>query len=1106
MKKRWLSIFLATVMFCGTCFADISTAWAGEPASIRQEAGDEAETELENEPMTEADTEPENEPMTEADTELEGEPGTEADTELKSEPGTEADTEQESKSEAPAELQTEPEAESAKAAPEWTANPYGKQLMTELQKTGTLTLSEGMNVTMKADEKAAGLMISGSGSQYAAGRFTLASGFRFDRNAVGRLEVDGLAPKGTAVSIAFYLDDETEPFATIALGTQKKAGKWTYEGDRTADVLAKQIKGEHRVSFQILTENTEEFTFLLRSIEFVESSLPVIYVDIDESQGTILAMNQDPEHETECYGNMTVQVPEGYVSEYAPDQIFTTQTYEMEYIRGRGNSTWSCDKKPYKIKLSKKADLFGMGKNKHWVLLANRYDNSLLRNKATYWLGKELGMPFTPECVFVDVVMNGVYCGSYYLSEQVRVGSSRVDIDDLEDNEETMHATEEPLITGGYLLSMFPYGDEEKLSFQTTRENEFLIESPSFEDYKNDAQYNYIKNYVQKTEDAIYGDNFRTADGVPYGDLMDIDSAIDYYWIQEISMNGDAFLSTSTYLYKLRNGKLYWGPLWDFDFVAWGDTDYSEEPDVYGFVQKENTWFARLFEDKAFAEKLAARWPAMREKLMELSKDGGQLDKYYEELTISQRYDFEKWGAYNFYWGEEEEGSTALTFRQEADRFKTWIRKRVAWIDENVSSLVPVECTITYLSDGKVYSTQKAISGKMLSGLPKEPAKKGYVFAGWYGEEYGEEFQVTDGYWVSGNLTVNAKWVLKKDVKQVQKLYFQTNSVYVPIYEEGYNMNYTVMPLDATLLDVTWKSSNEKIATVDASGYVSFRQTGNVKITGTCRNGVSASYWLHIVDDENLQYPYTVTLNRTSLKLEAGKWAKLTPKLEEPESCTGTFQWYSSNPDIADITDTGVVLANKAGTATIVVYSMMAGTFANCEVTVTKPVEKGEIYTVSGLKYQVTKVGTGGTVTCVGRAKSSLKKVKIPTSVKIKGKRYKVTAVGKNAFKSKNITSITLGSNIRTIGEGAFRNCKNITRVNIPKNVTKIGKNAFYGCKKLSVITIRATKLSRIGSGAWKGIKSTARFNVPSKKVKAYKKLLRTSTGYQKKTMRIEKV
>lgn len=482
------------------------------------------------------------------------------------------------------------------------------------------------------------------------------------------------------------------------------------------------------------------------------------------------------------------------------------------------------------------------------------------------------------------------------------------------------------------------------------------------------------------------------------------------------------------------------------------------------------------------------------------------MDKYYEELAISQRYDFEKWGAFELYWFEETDTSNALTFRQEVDRLKTWIKNRVAWIDENVNTLVPMECTITYLVSGKTYSTQKIYSGKMISALPKEPKKKGYVFVGWYGEEYGEEIQVTEGYWISGSLTLRARWIPEKKVKKVQKLYFQTNNVYVSLYEEGYFMNYTVMPLDATVQDVSWSSSNEKIATVDASGYVSFQSTGTVKITGTCRNGVSASCRLHIVDDEELMYPYTVTLNKSSLKLEAGKWAKLTPKLETPDSCTGAFQWYSSNPEVADITDAGVVLANKAGTATIIVYSTLAGSFANCTVTVEKPVKKGDRFTVSGLKYQVTKTGIKGTVACVGRAKSSLKKVKIPATVKIKGKRYKVTAVGKSAFKGTNITSVSLGSNIRTIGEGAFRGCKGITGITIPKNVTQIKKNAFYGCKKLSVITVRTTKLSGIGSGAWKGIRDSARFNVPSKKLKAYKKLLKSSTGYKKKTMKIKTI
>ena len=57
-----------------------------------------------------------------------------------------------------------------------------------------------------------------------------------------------------------------------------------------------------------------------------------------------------------------------------------------------------------------------MGSDKHWILLANYYDISMLRNKFTYWLGNVLGLEYTPKCEFVNVVMNGKYLGSYYLS------------------------------------------------------------------------------------------------------------------------------------------------------------------------------------------------------------------------------------------------------------------------------------------------------------------------------------------------------------------------------------------------------------------------------------------------------------------------------------------------------------------------------------------------------------------------------------------------------------------------------------------------------------------------------------------------------------------
>ena len=131
----------------------------------------------------------------------------------------------------------------------------------------------------------------------------------------------------------------------------------------------------------------------------------------------------------------------------------------------------------------------------------------------------------------------------------------------------------------------------------------FAIESPDFEDYTNVEQYNYISNYVQQTENAIFGKNFKDSDGISYDEYLDVDSAIDYYWVQEFSLNGDAFGSGSTYLYKKRNGKLYWGPLWDFDYVAWGATEFSGENQVEGLNLARNPWFIKLFSNEKFRYK-----------------------------------------------------------------------------------------------------------------------------------------------------------------------------------------------------------------------------------------------------------------------------------------------------------------------------------------------------------------------------------------------------------------------------------------------------------------------------------------------------------------------
>ena len=110
------------------------------------------------------------------------------------------------------------------------------------------------------------------------------------------------------------------------------------------------------------------------------------------------------------------------------------------------------------------------------------------------------------------------------------------------------------------------------------------------------------------------------------------------------------------------------------------------------------------------------------------------------------------------------------------------------------------------------------------------------------------------------------------------------------------------------------------------------------------------------------------------------------------------------------------------------------------------------------------------------------------------GRTLKVTGIAANAFKgNKKMTSVTIGSNVKKIGSGAFMNCRNLTRVTVTaKGLTSIGKNAFKGDRKLKTVNLRKVKaLKKVGKGAFKGISKKVTVKVPKQKKKAYSKLLK---------------
>ena len=269
----------------------------------------------------------------------------------------------------------------------------------------------------------------------------------------------------------------------------------------------------------------------------------------------------------------------------------------LSQIKGRGNSTWAAEKKPYQIKLAKKTDLLETGKkankNKTWVLLANAFDDSSSRNAIAYSIAQQLGVRSSVEFKIVDLYFDGSYRGAYTLCEKVQINSGRVDINNLEDeNDAANSGSVEPNmtvgtnsygnpmryatnlnnpqdITGGYLIEFDArYAQEASYFSVSTKQGllYFVCKSPEFWTYE---EANYLSCMVQDAFDAMANGGINPRTGLKTSDYIDIDSFATLYWVNEITKNRDGLTFSSTYLFKDsdKNGKakLTFGPAWDFD-------------------------------------------------------------------------------------------------------------------------------------------------------------------------------------------------------------------------------------------------------------------------------------------------------------------------------------------------------------------------------------------------------------------------------------------------------------------------------------------------------------------------------------------------------------
>lgn len=294
--------------------------------------------------------------------------------------------------------------------------------------------------------------------------------------------------------------------------------------------------------------------------------IPLLFIQTDR-RDSLAYLHEEKEHELN--GRFVLMNEEGSV----------LNSGTLDKISGHGNDSWRAPKKSYNLRFSDQVDLLGMGASKKYVLLAGYRDNSLLSYKVTNDLAREIDMDYAPKTEFVHLYVDGNYLGMYFLTGRIEIGENRFSLKDLK--EETKKLNPLPLqsygrqewkddrtharrvwfnleqepedVTGGYILEMDKENyDPVKSRFVSSRKLNLVMRSMPYASYD---QVNYIADFWQDFEDALYSEDGFNEKGKYYSEYIDMESFADQWLFYEL--NEENSMGSSVYFYKdsdLRGG------------------------------------------------------------------------------------------------------------------------------------------------------------------------------------------------------------------------------------------------------------------------------------------------------------------------------------------------------------------------------------------------------------------------------------------------------------------------------------------------------------------------------------------------------------------------
>lgn len=354
-------------------------------------------------------------------------------------------------------------------------------------------------------------------------------------------------------------------------------------------------------------------------------------------------------------------------------------------IHIRGNSSRYFDKKNYKIKLitedgrSNNQSVMGMDAHSEWALHGPFLDKTLIRNYMWYNIGGEI-MSYAPNVRFCEVFINGEYEGVYLMTETITAGENGARLQLSVDKKDSTYS--------GYLLKMDRASDAEinnftRYTYRLDKTSVISIEYPGSNSLTPELITSITKDF-STFEKAIYSYDF-DSDVFGYKTLIDIDSFVDYFIINEFTLNYDAG-SYSTYIYKGKDGKFRMC-IWDFNNACDNYQEQAMQTDDFRLIN--SPWYWMLVKNEDFIKRIVERYADLRESVL----SDEYLDRYIDD-TIAYLGDAIKRNEER--WGYSYDDDTLLipaernlhSYDSAVSQLKSIIHERSGFLDREIDSLL----------------------------------------------------------------------------------------------------------------------------------------------------------------------------------------------------------------------------------------------------------------------------------------------------------------------------------------------------------------------------------------------------------------------------------